>query len=178
MTDEKLEALRFPIGRLNYDPTDFSAKKEDRIQTLESLPQTMRTLVAQMSEQELNTQYRPEGWTARQVIHHVADSHMNAYIRFKWGLTEDSPIIKAYDETAWAELEDYKNTPVEVSLQLLENLHNRWTNLLRSMTDEQWNKEISHPDWENKLSLKFLLTQYDWHSRHHLGHLQIVKNSF
>ena len=175
MTDEKLETLRFPIGRFQYDPTDFDANKANRIQTLEELPQKMRDIVKQMTEAELNTPYRPDGWTARQVIHHVADSHLNAYIRFKWALTEDSPIIKAYDEAAWAELQDYVDTPVEVSILLLESLHKRWTILLKSMTEDQWNKEIAHPEWKQNLNMKFMLSLYNWHSKHHLGHLLLVK---
>ena len=176
MTDEKLETLRFPIGRLNYDPNDFATKKASRIQTLIETPQKMRAIVEQFSEADLDTQYRPDGWTARQVIHHVADSHMNAYIRFKWALTESTPVIKAYDETAWAELSDYRDTPVEVSLQLLESLHQRWVILLKNMTEAQWNMEIAHPEWGNNLNMKFMLGLYDWHSRHHLGHLLLVKN--
>ncbi|MFT4758260.1 MAG: hypothetical protein ACI9XO_000598 [Paraglaciecola sp.] len=176
MTDEKLEALRFPIGRLNYDSANFVAKKTSQIQTLEGLPQKIRDIVAQLSEADLNMQYRPDGWTGRQVIHHVVDSHMNAYIRFKWALTEDSPVIKAYDEAAWAELSDYMDTPVEVSLSLLENLHKRWVILLKKMTEEQWNNEIAHPDWTTNLNMKFMLGMYDWHSRHHLGHLFLIKN--
>jgi len=176
MTDKKLEALRFPIGRLKYEAADFVEKKDSQIQTLATIPQKMRAIVADMSEADLNTPYRPGGWTARQVIHHVADSHMNAYIRFKWALTEDSPMIKAYDEAAWATLSDYNDTPVEVSLALLENLHKRWVILLKKMTETQWNKEIGHPEWTKNLNMKFMLGMYDWHSRHHLGHLEIVKN--
>ena len=176
MTAAALEKLRFPIGRFQFDATDFATQKANRIQTLETLPQQMRTIVAQLSETDLNTPYRPGGWTGRQVVHHVVDSHLNAYIRFKWALTEDNPTIKAYNEAAWAELSDYTDTPVEVSLALLENLHRRWTILLHKLTDEAWNRTLSHPEWSNDLSLKFMLALYDWHSRHHLGHLMLLKH--
>ena len=175
MDKKALEPLRFPVGRFSYDPASFDTHKKAWIQQIKDTPAQMRALAEAATTEQLNTPYRPGGWTVAQVIHHVADSHMNSMIRFKWALTEDSPMIKAYKESLWAELPDSFHTPVEVSLQFLDALHTRWVILMEQMTDDDWNRTLGHPEWkQSPLELKFMLALYNWHCRHHLGHIRLV----
>lgn len=159
---------RYPIGRFNPQSTYSSAERESFIRTLETLPTQFRAAFAGLSAQQLQTPYRDGGWTLRQLAHHVPDSHMNAYVRFKLALTEDHPTIKPYAEERWAELAD-SSLPIEVSLNLLEGIHARWTHLLRSLNDDQWARAYLHPV-NGETRLDGALALYDWHSRHHLGH--------
>lgn len=170
MTDE----LRYPAGRFTpVLPTD--EVRRVAIDEIAALPRKMREAVARLSERQLDTAYRDHGWTVRQVVHHVADSHMNAYMRLKLALTEDAPIIKPYDEKSWAALPDAA-MPVETSLALLEALHARWLTLFRSMTLEQFGRAFSHPDYpDGLLTLDWLLQQYAWHSRHHVAHVTALR---
>lgn len=165
-----LEALRYPVGR--FDPSRSPTAEERRamIETLAGLPARFRAAVEGLTDVRLDMPYRDGGWTVRQLAHHVPDSHMNAYVRFKLALTEDVPLIKTYDEARWAELPDVAATPVEVSLTLLEALHQRWVALLSALSDEQWSRAFRHPDW-GALTLDRTLALYDWHSRHHLAHV-------
>ena len=134
----------------------------------------MRKAVEGMKEQQLNTPYREGGWTVRQVVHHVPDSHMNSYIRFKLALTEHEPTIKPYDEAQWAELIDAKDAPIETSLQLLEALHHRWVMLLRSLSDEDVKKQFTHPEL-GLVSIDKYIALYAWHGKHHVAHIMSVK---
>ena len=140
------------------------------IEEIASTPANLRSAVQGLSESQLQTPYRPEGWTVRQVVHHVPDSHMNSYVRFKLALTEDDPTIKTYAEDRWAELPDSKSTPIEVSLTMLDSLHDRWVRLLRSFTPEQWQRTFRHPDL-GPMSLEKALALYAWHGRHHVAHI-------
>jgi len=164
------DKLRYPIGVLIDEPfTDEN--KAEAIKTISAFPKELREVCAGMSEEELDRPYRPEGWTKRQVVHHCADSHINAYVRFKLALTEDNPTIKAYDEKAWAELPDSK-TFIGVSLQLLDALHERWTHVLQNMSDEDFNRKYYHPERNAETTLGENLLHYQWHCKHHLAHIK------
>ncbi len=169
-----MEDLRYPIGK--YEPQPFSEKqKEQWLIDIKFLPQHLENTVLNLDEVQLNTAYRPQGWTLRQVVHHVADSHANAYIRFKLGLTEDNPTIKPYDEVAWANLNDTVVVPVNVSLTLLHALHTRWLEVLKSIKDEEWERTIVHPEHGRQMSLWYLLGMYAWHGRHHTAHITSLR---
>ncbi len=161
--------LRFPIGRFAYSEAD-DASRAAAIETIATLPQKMRAAVEGMSDPQLDTPYRPDGWTVRQVVHHVPDSHINALIRFKFALTEDVPRIKPYHEALWAELADGRSGPVAPSLSILDGLHARWTLLLRSMHAADFGRQLEHPE-QGVLPLDRMLALYAWHSRHHVAHI-------
>ncbi len=161
--------LRFPIGRFAYSGAD-DATRAAAIETIATLPQTMRAAVDGMSDTQLDTPYRPDGWTVRQVVHHLPDSHMNALIRFKFALTEDVPRIKPYHEARWAELADGRSGPVAPSLSILDGLHARWTLLLHSMHGADFGRQLEHPE-QGILPLDRMLALYAWHSRHHVAHI-------
>jgi uncharacterized damage-inducible protein DinB len=164
---------RYPIGPFEL-PTNFSdADRRNRITDIESLPRKMRDAVKDLSQAQLDTPYREGGWTVRQVVHHVPDSHMNAYCRWKLALTEDTPTIKPYDEAAWAKLPD-SAMATDVSLNLLECVHSRWVTILKAMTPEQWARKFKHPEMGER-TLDQYLALYSWHSRHHLAHITELK---
>src|SRR6201996_4637795 len=167
MTDE---AIRYPTGRFKPPVSYTQHAINGWINDIKVLPGKMRNAVIGLNEGQLNTQYRTGGWTIRQVVHHVADSHMNSVIRFKWALTEDNPTIKAYEEADWALLADYR-LPVEPSLKLIEGLHQRWVSMLESFTENEWARTFVHPASGETIPLKKALAMYDWHSRHHLAHI-------
>lgn len=173
-TTTDLEQLRFPIGKWNRPETNDAASLAASIATLAAFPAKLRAAVAHLSDEQLDTPYRPGGWTVRQVVHHCADSHMNAYIRCKLALTEDKPTVKPYFEDRWAELKDGKTLPAEISLRLLEALHTRWEVLLRSMTDQQLLRSFIHPEFGVEYRLFQVISLYAWHSEHHLGHVRLV----
>ncbi len=162
-----LDELRYPIGHFNTPETIDESQIQSWISDIEALPEDLRQIVERLSESQLDTPYRPGGWTIRQVVHHLPDSHMNSFIRFKWALTEDRPQIKAYFEDRWAELPDYSSVQVSVSLGLLESLHRRWVGLLRSLGPEDLNREFVHPE-AGPTSLVVSIGAYAWHGRHHL----------
>jgi hypothetical protein len=164
------DLLRYPIGRFDSNREVTAEVLEQSLGDLEALPGKLRQAVQGLSEVQLDTPYRPGGWTVRQVVHHLADSHMNSYIRFKLALTEDTPTIKPYEEQLWAELSDSKQEPVAVSLELLGALHHRWSVLLRSLTVTDWQRQFFHPD-SGKTTLAKAAALYAWHSRHHLAHI-------
>jgi uncharacterized damage-inducible protein DinB len=166
---------RYPVGRFQRDVEPTPERRREWIEEIAQTPARFREAVQGLSEEQLDTPYRDGGWTVRQLAHHVPDSHMNAYIRFKLGLTEDNPPIKTYDEALWAELEDTQATPVETSLALLEALHTRWVTLLRSLKDEQWARTIQHPEW-GSLRLENVLALYAWHGRHHTAHVTRLRD--
>ena len=165
-----MEDLRFPIGKWRYDGPPNDQQKQQFVDEIAQTPAKLRAAVHGLSEAQLDTQYRPGGWTVRQVIHHMPDSHVNAYVRFKLALTEDDPTIKPYAEDRWAELPDTKATPIEVSLTLLDSLHQRWVRLMRSFGPEEWNRTFRHPDL-GPMTLEKTLTLYAWHGRHHVAHI-------
>jgi len=162
--------LRYPIGKFQYQEPFSAEHMRECVDALAQTPANLRASIAGLSDAQLDTAYRPDGWTVRQVVHHLPDSHLNSYVRFKLALTEDNPTIKPYAEDRWAELPDTKATPVEVSLALLENLHDRWVRLLRSLTAEQWKRTFRHPDL-GAMTLEKTLALYAWHGRHHVAHI-------
>ena len=171
MTD--LDDLRYPIGRFAATATIDAATRAESIETLRMLPERLRAAIAGFDDERLDTPYREGGWTVRQVIHHIADSHANSYIRFKLALTEASPTIKPYDEAAWAALPDSR-LPVEESLNLIEALHARWVALLELLTDEDFQKDFVHPA-RGRQNLATALALYDWHGRHHTAHITSLR---
>jgi len=166
--------MKYPIGTFQFNDDVSSSVTNAWIKEIEDLPRLLRNAVEDLDNEQLDTAYRPGGWTVRQVIHHLADSHMNAYVRFKLTLTEDNPVIKPYDETKWAELSDY-TLPIDTSLLLLETLHKRWTNLLLSLTPTDMEKTFIHPD-SGAVSLGENIGIYAWHGRHHLAHITSLCN--
>ena len=166
------DSLRYPTGRFQRPKRPLeTAERRQMIDAIARAPDDLRGAVHGLSDSQLETPYRPEGWTVRQVVHHVPDSHMNAYVRFKLALTEDVPTIKPYDEAEWAKLSDVRDTPIETSLTLLAALHDRWVPLLRAMTPADFGRQLNHPDWETPLSLDTVLALYAWHGAHHTAHI-------
>ncbi|HFC01107.1 MAG TPA: putative metal-dependent hydrolase [Phaeodactylibacter sp.] len=166
-----LEQLRFPIGKFQPPKVITPQHIQNWITEIETIPSQIANAIKPLTPQQLDTPYRPEGWTIRQVVHHLADSHMNSYIRFKWTLTEDTPVIKAYDEGLWAELQDGKTAPVELSVQLLSALHARWVVMLKKLSPTDLEKKFTHPETGQLISLKTMIALYAWHGKHHLGHI-------
>lgn len=171
MTD--LDALRFPIGRFTPAADKSSATRSAQVDGIRHLPARLRAAVAGLNDKQLDTPYREGGWTVRQLVHHVADSHMNSYIRFKLALTEDWPTIKPYDEGAWAKLPDSTKSIVP-SLDLITSLHERWVAVLESMTEDDFRKGFTHPE-RGRMDLATALAIYDWHSRHHTAHITALR---
>ncbi len=171
MTDD----LRYPIGPFKMKDQITEAEREQFIETIAATPARLRAAVEGLSTEQLDTPYRLGGWTVRQVIHHVPDSHINSYCRFKLALTEDEPQIKPYDEARWAELSDSQATPVEVSLALLENLHRRWVTLLGSMTEDDFKRAFRHPEL-GLVRLDQNLSLYAWHGSHHTAQIAALRN--
>lgn len=167
-----LELLRYPIGRLKLPKEKTQEQIVQWIDEITEFPASINRLTKNLPDKKLDWKYRPGGWTIRQVVHHCADSHMNAFIRFKLALTEEVPTIKTYDEDKWAELPDSKKTPVLPSISLLEGLHSRWVLLLFTMIESDFDKELYHPEKGRKLSLHSMLGLYAWHSKHHTAHIK------
>lgn len=166
--------LRYPIGPADKSSPLTGGERAQRIHAIAATPAQLRLAVAGLSDAQLDTPYRPGGWTVRQTVHHVADSHMNAFVRFRLGLTEDNPTIKPYDEKAWAELADMR-LPVEISLRLLDGLHERLVHLLRSQTDAAFRRQIFHPE-NGPMTLDAMLSLYAWHGRHHTAHVTALRS--
>jgi hypothetical protein len=161
--------LRYPIGKFERPATITPELRTEWISTLEAAPSRLRSAVAGLKDDQLDTPYRPEGWTLRQVVHHVADSHMNSFIRFRLALTEDEPTVKPYDEAKWALLKDAR-LPVEVSLQLVDGVHHRMVVMLRSLAPADFDRKFRHPQL-GLMDLNANLALYAWHSRHHVAHI-------
>lgn len=171
MIPVEIENLKYPIGKFNA-PNEYSPEMiRQWIQSIDEIPSLLRSAVKGLDDKQLDTPYREGGWTVRQVIHHLADSHMNAYIRFKLTMTEDTPVIKPYIESRWAELEEAKHASVEISLSLLEALHRRWVLFLRSMKEEDFGRKYHHPESKRDFELWTVLALYAWHGVHHLTHI-------
>ena len=166
--------LQYPVGRFEF-PREVSSEDRARfIQEIAETPANLRAAVTGLSGEQLDTPYRPGGWTVRQVVHHVPDSHMNSYVRFRLALTEDEPTIKPYDEARWAELADSRTGRIETSLALLESLHERWVLLLRALSDEDFRRQFRHPEL-GVVSLEKNLALYAWHGRHHVAHITALR---
>ncbi|MBZ5521993.1 MAG: putative metal-dependent hydrolase [Acidobacteriia bacterium] len=165
---------RYPIGPFSPDAHPTPASRARHIEEIAALPGHFRQAVAGLSNEQLDTPYRDGGWTVKQLAHHVPDSHMNAYIRFKLALTENTPTIKPYDENAWAKLKDSEQTPVEVSLTLLEALHTRWVNLLKSLKADDFERKLNHPE-SGVFTLDQMLALYAWHGKHHTAHVTSLR---
>jgi hypothetical protein len=168
--EAELLLLRYPIGRPNRADSFTPQERIAAIEGIRQLPLRLQSAVAGFSEEQLETLYRPDGWTVRQLVHHVADSHMNAYVRTRLALTEDWPAVKGYREAGWAELEDARTAAVSTSLDLLHALHARWVQLLASLDEQQWKRGYVHSE-DGRRSLEQLLMVYDWHGRHHTAHV-------
>ncbi len=166
--------LRYPIGKFHFDGPPTEEQRRKFIDEISQAPANLRASVKGLSDQQLDTRYRPDGWTVRQVAHHVPDSHLNAYVRFKLALTEAEPTIKPYAEDLWAQLPDTAATPVDVSLTMLDSLHNRWVRLLRSLKPEDWKRSFRHPEL-GLVSLEKNLALYAWHGRHHVAHVTSLR---
>ncbi len=160
---------RYPVGKFHYDGPYSEAQRTELLTTLSELPAKLRAAVAGLNEKQLDTPYRDGGWTVRQTVHHVADSHMNSFIRFRLAITEDNPTIKPYNEALWAEI-PYAKEPVEVSLKLIDSLHRRMDVMLRAVKPEDWTRTLVHPE-NGQMTLDKMLGIYAWHSRHHVAHI-------
>ncbi|HZE25965.1 MAG TPA: bacillithiol transferase BstA [Terriglobales bacterium] len=165
---------RYPIGEFSYDGPLSEAEKSKHLDNIEQTPARLRAAVEGLSEQQLDTPYRDGGWTVRQVVHHVPDSHLNSYVRFKLALTEQDPTIRPYMENLWAELPEAKTAPIEISLVLLESLHRRWVLTLRNIRQTEWKRTFRHPEM-GVLSLEQALALYSWHGRHHVAHVTSLR---
>ena len=168
--------LQYPVGRFAWPDAVTLEDRRRFIYEIEQTPKNLRAAVAGLSDQQLDTPYRPGGWTVRQVVHHVPDSHLNSYLRFRLALTEDEPTIKPYDQGRWAELADARTAPVELSLALLDSLHKRWVLLLRSLSAADCSREFRHPEL-GEVTLEKNLALYAWHGRHHVAHITSLRES-
>jgi len=169
---EHIKELQYPIGNFHFPETVSKELLEEWVSQLEHLPSDLSALVTDFSEEQLNTVYRPGGWTVRQLIHHIADSHHHSYTRFKWALTENTPLIKVYQEKDWSQLLDAKDAPVQLSLQYLTALHAKLVYLIRSLTKEQLQKSYIHPEGNVTVTVLENIGKYAWHSKHHYTHIK------
>ena len=174
MTESIEQDLRYPIGRLKIEGDITPDMISAFIKDIDEAPSNLRKAVDGLSEKQLNTPYRPEGWTIKQVVHHLPDSHINCYIRFKLALTEDNPVVKPYDEAKWAELSDSFNTPVSVSIDFLSSLHSRWVNLLKTLSPTDLQKTFRHPQY-GEVTLARTIALYAWHGKHHIAHITSLR---
>jgi uncharacterized damage-inducible protein DinB len=172
--DGHMSDLRYPIGKFTYSEAPTDQQRQRFLDDIEQAPARLRSAAEGLSAAQLDTPYRPGGWTVRQVVHHVPDSHMNSYVRFKLALTEDEPTIKPYFEDRWAELADTKATPIDVSLSLLDSLHSRWVRLLRSLQPAEWKRTFRHPEL-GPMTLEKNLALYAWHGKHHVAHITSLR---
>ncbi len=169
------QQLKYPVGRYQAPPTISAEQRAAWIEDMAALPANLANAVAGLSDKQLDTPYRPGGWTVRQVVHHVPDSHLNSYTRFRLALTENSPVIKPYEEAAWAELSDAKSAPVAPSLEMLTGLHKRFVLLLKTMSEADFAKTFRHPELGEK-RLDWTLGLYSWHSKHHVAHINNLRS--
>jgi hypothetical protein len=170
MTDD----IRYPKGK--FLPKPYSQQqKEEWLLDIKFLPAELELAVQDLDEHQLQTAYREGGWTVHQLVHHIADSHINAYMRFRLALTEDNPTIKTYDQDAWADLDDVKKLPINISLTLLHALHQRFVAMLEELPDENWHRTVFHPEQEKQISVWNLLGMYSWHGKHHVAHIKNLR---
>ncbi|MEI2749555.1 MAG: putative metal-dependent hydrolase [Ferruginibacter sp.] len=169
-----MDNQQYPIGKYVEQP--FSEKQlQEWLNDIRFLPENLEHAVLNLDEAQLETPYREGGWTVKQLVHHVADSHMNAYIRFKLGLSEENPTIKPYNQDAWAQMPDTKNLPINLSFTILHAVHRRWYEILINISTEQWNRTVVHPEYNKQMTLWYLLGMYAWHSRHHTAHINSLR---
>jgi uncharacterized damage-inducible protein DinB len=174
--------LQYPVGKFSWNRTGegLLASEAERQQWLAEIAETparLRAAVAGLTEAQLDTPYRPDGWTVRQVVHHLADSHLNSYVRFRLALTEDEPTIKTYDQELWAKLSDARKAPPELSLTLLDALHQRWVMLLRTLKPQDFSRTLKHPEL-GRVTLEKYLALYAWHGKHHVAHITSLRQRF
>jgi hypothetical protein len=167
--------LRYPVGRFTPPAAISPGDRRGYIQHLVDAPERLRAAIEGLSDEQLSTPYRPEGWTVRQVVHHLPDSHLNAYVRFRLALTEDEPTIRTYREELWAELPDSRLAPVELSLSLLESLHRRLALMLRNVNEEEWRRPYRHPERSALIPLEVGVAEYAWHGRHHVAQITALR---
>jgi len=175
MATPSTESLSHPIGKFSFPQSITPTQRKQWIVDIAEAPANLRAAVAGLSAEQLDTPYRPGGWTVRQVVHHVPESHMNAYIRFKLALTEDEPTVKPYDEASWAKTPDVASTPIETSLAMLDALHNRWVHVLRSLDDAGFARKFRHPEI-GEVTLEKNLSLYAWHGKHHVAHITALRD--
>jgi hypothetical protein len=169
-----MEDLQYPVGKFAWEGSASKEQLQQWIDEIAAAPALLRAAVEGLSPQQIETPYRPGGWTVRQVVHHLPDSHLNSYVRFRLALTEQEPTIKPYDQQSWAELPDSRTAPIEVSLALLESLHERWILLLRSLTPADWKRTFRHPEL-GLVNLERTAALYAWHGRHHVAHIASLR---
>jgi uncharacterized damage-inducible protein DinB len=169
-----VDKLRYPIGRFSRPPVLSDAERQQAISALEEAPRRVRAAILGLSDEQLDTPYRPGGWTVRQLVHHIPDSHLNAYTRMKLALTEDEPVIRGYDEKHWAELPEARSAPVEVSLDLLDALHARWVLAARALGPADWRRSLKHHEL-GPLTVDALIALYAWHGRHHTAQINALR---
>ncbi len=174
MRTDNLEKLKYPIGQFECPSTITRDHLNHWIETLEHFPIKFEALVKHLNKEQLDTPYRPGGWTVRQVVHHVSDSHHHSYTRFKWALTEDKPVIKAYDEKLWAELNDSKNDPIQMSIEHIKAIHYKLVNLLKKLSNDDFKKCFIHPETNSEVLLSNNVGNYAWHSNHHYAHVENI----
>ncbi|MEP3211362.1 MAG: YfiT family bacillithiol transferase [Maribacter sp.] len=174
--ENSLEKLRYPIGHFECPKEISTAQINDWIHVLEALPLRLQTLVKNLSAEQLETPYRPDGWTIRQVVHHIADSHHNSYTRFKWALTEDQPLIKAYEEKEWSNLFDARTAPIQLSLDYISALHAKLVYLLKGLSEDHLKRPYLHPDGNVVVTVAENIGKYAWHGNHHYAHIEGVLN--
>jgi DinB superfamily len=167
--------LRYPIGEFRYERNPDQLQREQWITEIAAAPGHLREVVRGLAPDQLDTPYRNQGWTVRQVVHHLPDSHMNAYVRMKLALTEDEPVIKPYEESRWAELPDGRDGPMEVSLNLLESLHHRWVLVLQALRPADYSRHFLHPEHNRRFEVQEAVALYAWHGRHHVGHIASLR---
>ena len=167
--------VRYPIGKFQFPAAVSAADRQLFIEQIAEAPANLRAALEGLTQEQLDTPYRPGGWTVRQVVHHVPDSHMNSYLRFRWALTEIDPPVKGYDEARWAELTDARTGPVEMSLTLLDAIHVRWTALLRTLSEDDLARTFRHSEL-GSLRLDKVLALYAWHGRHHVAHITALRH--
>ncbi|MDR6157526.1 putative damage-inducible protein DinB [Chryseobacterium sp. SLBN-27] len=170
-----IEQKRFPIGQFKEPENICDIKLDEYIKVIKDFPAKLKNLIEDFSDDQLDTQYREGGWTVRQLVNHIADSHINSFIRFKLALTEDTPTIKPYDEAKWAELQDSQNMPVKPAMRMIKGTHQRWTALLKSMTNKQFERTFHHPEHHKNYDLRHCLALYVWHCNHHFAHIENLK---
>lgn len=167
-----IEVLKYPVGKYDAPGEITDDQVNQWIQTLEALPDQLKKIVGNLSYDELELQYRPASWNIKQLVHHLADSHMNSFVRFKLIVTEDTPTIRPYNEKEWARTADANNEDIMDSIEILEGMHRRWVLLLKSLSPEDRKRTFFHPEYEGPLTLEWMIGLYDWHSRHHLAHIK------